>query len=93
MAKRWVVFFLVGCLSLLIVAQVLAAPQAYSLNWWTVDNGGGTSDGGIYSLSGTVGQPDAGDMSGGEYLLSGGFWSKLITQVLSWLIYLPITIR
>ena len=26
-------------------------------------------------LSGTIGQPDAGTMSGGDYKLVGGFWS------------------
>jgi hypothetical protein len=29
----------------------------------------------VYSLSGTIGQPDAGQMSGGNYTLTGGFWS------------------
>ncbi len=28
----------------------------------------------MYSVSGTIGQPDAGAMSGGSYALSGGFW-------------------
>jgi hypothetical protein len=36
--------------------------------------GGGTSTGGIYSLSGTLWQPDAGgSMRGGNYKLVGGF--------------------
>src|SRR5207249_7170371 len=38
----------------------------------------GTSTGGVYSLSGTIGQPDAGGLSqttGGSYTLAGGFWS------------------
>jgi hypothetical protein len=34
---------------------------------------GGTSTGGVYSTSGTIGQPDTGTMSGGNYSLSGGF--------------------
>src|SRR5207237_460684 len=42
------------------------------------DGGGGTSTGGGYSLSGTIGQPDASSftspMSGGNYSLVGGFW-------------------
>ena len=41
-----------------------------------MDGGGGTSTGGVYSVSGTVGQPDAsGAMSGGNYTLTGGFWA------------------
>jgi hypothetical protein len=39
-----------------------------------VDGGGGTSTGGVFTVSGTIGQPDAGTMSGGNYTLQGGFW-------------------
>jgi len=48
--------------------------QNYSVNWSSIDGGGGTSTGGFYTVSGTIGQPDAGTMSGGIYTLSGGFW-------------------
>ena len=48
----------------------------YELSWFTIDGGGGTSSGGPYSLSGTIGQPDAGGpLVGGPYTLVGGFWS------------------
>lgn len=59
---------------------VLAFPltghaQSYSVDWWTIDGGGGTSTGGVYSVSGTTGQPDAGGpMTGGSYSIVGGFW-------------------
>lgn len=46
-----------------------------SIPWYTVDGGGGTSTGGVYSLSGTIGQPDAGVLSGGTFTLTGGFWA------------------
>jgi hypothetical protein len=52
--------------------------QNYDLSWFTIDGGGGTSTGGVYSLSGTIGQPDAGTMSGGNYSLTGGFWSVAV---------------
>jgi hypothetical protein len=52
--------------------------QSYSIDWYTIDGGGGTSTGGVYSLSGTIGQPDAGTMSGGNYSLVGGFWGAVI---------------
>jgi hypothetical protein len=45
------------------------------LSWSTIDSGGGTSTGGIFTLTGTIGQPDAGTMSGGGFQLSGGFWA------------------
>jgi hypothetical protein len=46
----------------------------FDLSWWTIDGGGGTASGGGFALAGTVGQPDAGAMSGGAYTLGGGFW-------------------
>ena len=55
---------------------VAVGAQSYSVDWHTVDGGGGTSSGGSYSVTGTIGQPDAsGAMSGGNYSVVGGFWS------------------
>lgn len=48
---------------------------AYDLTWHTIDGGGGTSTSGGFTLSGTIGQPDAGTMSGGGFQLAGGFWA------------------
>jgi hypothetical protein len=48
--------------------------QTYSIDWFTIDGGGGTSTGSVYSVSGTIGQPDAHTMSGGSFTLAGGFW-------------------
>src|SRR5580765_2937247 len=51
--------------------------QTYAIDWFSIDGGGGTSSGGAFSLSGTIGQPDANPqpMSGGNFSLIGGFWS------------------
>ncbi len=38
----------------------LALHAEYSIDWSTVDDGGSTSTGGVYAVSGTIGQPDAG---------------------------------
>ena len=46
----------------------------YSIDWYTIDGGGGTSSGGPYQLTGTTGQPDAGYHDEGPYELLGGFW-------------------
>jgi len=52
--------------------------QSYSIDWSTIDGGGGTSTGGVYQVIGTIGQPDAAPtMSGGNFSLTGGFWSLL----------------
>jgi hypothetical protein len=53
------------------------AQAQYSIDWSTIDGGGGTSTGGVYSVGGTIGQPDAGAMSGGNYTLQGGFWGVI----------------
>ena len=53
-----------------------ASAQNYSIDWYKIAGGGGMSTGGIYSVSGTIGQPDAsGAMTGGNYSVTGGFWS------------------
>ena len=46
----------------------------YEISWSTIDGGGGMSSGGNYIVTGTIGQPDAGEMSGDSYELLGGFW-------------------
>jgi len=68
---------LVLAMALLLPVTIVLAAQSgveFALFWDTVDGGGGTSSGGGYTLSGTIGQPDAGAMSGGNYALTGGFW-------------------
>ena len=61
---------------LLTLALVPAWAQEYSIDWHTTDGGGGTSTGGVYAVSGTIGQPDAGEvMTGGAFSLQGGFWA------------------
>jgi len=60
---------------LLLLAAFPLRAQNFTLDWFTVDGGGGTSAGGAYSVSGTLGQPDAGAMTGGNFAIAGGFWS------------------
>jgi hypothetical protein len=58
------------------VALVSVAMAQYSMDWHKVGGGGGTSTGGVYAVSGTVGQPDAGGpMTNGQYSVTGGFWA------------------
>jgi len=59
---------------LLTIEATSVFAQTYSIDWFTIDGGGGTSTGGVYSVSGTIGQPDAGHMSGGNFTIDGGFW-------------------
>ena len=61
-------------LSFMVVSALHA--QSYSIDWFKIAGGGGTSAGGAYQVSGTIGQHDAGGpMTNGQYSLTGGFWS------------------
>jgi hypothetical protein len=53
-----------------------ATSAQLSISRFTIDGGGGTrSTGGTFAVGGTIGQPDAGWLSGSSFTLSGGFWS------------------
>lgn len=83
-----------GLVTNIALASTSAALNAgYDLSWWTVDGGGHTfSTGDGYALGGTVGQPDAGVLSGGDYTLGGGFWGGGAAAV-EHEIYLPLVLR
>ncbi len=77
---RWpVVALALACLA---VGITCASAQPYTINSYTIDGGGGTSSGGVYSVSGTIGQPDASTtpMTSGQYSVTGGFWSLYAVQ-------------
>ncbi len=87
--------FVAACLLLLLSSVVLAqSGGGYDLSWSTVDGGGGTfSTGGDYSLGGTIGQPDVGVLSGGDYTLTGGFWYGGELETTQHNISLPLVMR
>ena len=64
-----------------VFTAVTAAAQNLAINWHTIDGGGGESRGGQYTIQATIGQPDAGTMSGGDYFLAGGFWHTFATEI------------
>ena len=64
-------------------------PKTFPWTGIKVSGGGGTSSGGpvtgsnYFSISGTIGQPDASAnnaLSGGNFSLTGGFWSLYAVQ-------------
>jgi hypothetical protein len=64
-------FFAVASLS-------LAQGQSYSINWYKIAGGGGASASAMYQVSATIGQPDASAaMNGGNFSVTGGFWSLI----------------
>ncbi len=82
-------------LAALLPLTLSAAAQSgggYNLEWNTFDAGGHTfSSGGGYTLGGTLGQADAGAVSGGVYSLSGGFWGG--GAAAEYHLYLPLVLR
>ncbi len=61
-----------------------------SIDRWVVAEGGVTSTGNHYSLSGTVGQVEAGSaLAGSGYQLTSGFWYIAGQSK----VYLPVVLR
>jgi hypothetical protein len=62
----------------LLSAALAADAQQYSIDWYKISGGGGTSTNSQFSVSGTIGQPDAsGAVSGGNFSVTGGYWSLI----------------
>ena len=54
----------------------VAAFGQFSIGWYKIGGGGGTSSNNQYAISGTIGHHEAGSsMAGGTYSLTGGFWA------------------
>lgn len=67
-------FFTIFALMAVVVVGTAVA-QDFEITRSTIDGGGVmSSTGGDFELSGTIGQPDAGVLSGGGLTLTGGFW-------------------
>src|ERR1039458_9174365 len=65
----------------LLLLAFSAHAQPYSIDWYKVAGGGGSSTGGTFQVTGTIGQQHAsGAMSGGSYSVTGGFWSLYAVQ-------------
>ncbi len=93
---KHVVLFIALLASLLFTWRVLAQdpPRAvadiYTIEWYTIDAGGGSIGDGTYVVNGTVGQPEAALSSAGSYWLVGGFWGDGTAQ---YRIYLPLVFK
>jgi hypothetical protein len=62
--------------TLLVSAATIGLAQPFSIDWFKIAGGGGTSTNAQYSLSGTIGQHDASpQMSGGNLALTSGYWA------------------
>jgi hypothetical protein len=93
-ARRYLLAFLCLILLTLLTSPVQANPSTdlYELTWFTYDTGGGTvtSADGVYTLSSTAGQYDAGSRVGAGYSVDGGFW---YSGIQGGSIYIPVVVR
>ena len=71
MKRKWMI--LAGILIVICLVQSQSSGD-YTISQYTIDGGGGTSTGGLYTVVGTIAQPDASRSVGGDYELLGGFW-------------------
>lgn len=68
-------------LALVLLISAIALAQSsggdFVITKSTIDNGGGISSSGEFTLTGTIGQADANQQisKGGEFSLAGGFWA------------------
>ena len=63
-------------LALILMTVSLAASAQYALSSFTIAAGGGTSTNGQFAVTGTIGQPDAGNaLTNGQYSAASGFWN------------------
>lgn len=72
MKRRWLI---IGAAIILIATAAFAFAQysGFNLPWISIDGGGNRSQAGAFELFGTIGQPDAGAVSGDGFFLNGGF--------------------
>lgn len=70
-----------GILLALCASTVAGSPQSgggFTLVSSTIAGGGGASASNQFVLNGTVGQANAGRLSGGSFALEAGFWHQLV---------------
>lgn len=92
MRRHWKASLLfLGLMVLLAATASAMSGTGWRIDWFTVDAGGGLAAGGDFTLQGTAGQADAGQLTGGSYIVDGGFWPAPAGS--HYLIYLPMIDR
>ena len=71
---------LVICSMIAVPVLAAAVAGAYTLDWFSINNGGGSSSGGMYTLDSSIGQSLAGALSGGTYRLNVGYWPEITSE-------------
>ena len=56
--------------------EAVGGGSGFSIDSFTIDSGGGDSSAGVWTIEGTIGQPDPGVAGGGGgFTVAGGFWT------------------
>jgi len=63
---------LLGVVCLMALMSLAAADATLQMRSFTVENGGGRSSGGAFTLTGIAGQPELGVSTGSAFRLTGG---------------------
>ncbi|HSM57975.1 MAG TPA: hypothetical protein VK879_17605 [Candidatus Sulfomarinibacteraceae bacterium] len=94
MRRRLIVLAVGGLLFLLASGALIQAQSGggYDLSWFTIDGGGGSSSSSSYTVSGTIGQADAGALASGSYKLEGGFWNSGVAGPAQTSLFLPLVV-
>jgi len=90
-----VMVVVIGIGLMVMTSSAHAAPQAtYKLTKTSVGPGGSGSSG-IYGIASSIGQPDAGEVSTGNYTLGGGFWGGgvIVSAQASYSLFLPLIVK
>lgn len=93
-----IVIGLVGVVLVSSGSRLSAAPAAPQATYELVKSSigpGGSGNAGIYSISSSIGQPTAGEVSAGSYTLGGGFWGGgvLVPIQDNFSVYLPLVLK
>ena len=69
----------IGVMMLAAVWRGTASADDFDVSRFTIDGGGAMfSTGADFDVSGTIGQPEAGTLTGGDFVLIGGFWFSIV---------------
>jgi len=80
---------------LLLLASVALARSTWSVHRWVVGGGAVHAEKGDYVVNGTFGEPVAGALRMGSYVLCAGYWCGpgMVVPPQGFRIYLPLVVR
>jgi len=95
-AMKTKILILALVLALLLVLMSFIAVLAIDgtvVDWWAMASGGAPSSGDSITMNGTLGQPLVGLSTGGDVVLSAGYWVAGAVASAEYLVYLPVVMR